>query len=100
MNFYIGTKGTFAKKQTNKMHTVQLHLSRSFAHVAYLYLTRVISYKLRWNCQGLLERIDFLRIWLYSNILVGLDTSIQFTLPCLTKEALQYYRKPQARTVS
>ena len=63
--FDIGTKVTFAQKpNTIHMYTVQLHLSGSSIHVAYLYLTRVISYKVRWNCDILLEPTNFLKFGL------------------------------------
>ena len=36
-----------------------LHISGSSIHVEYLYLTRVITYKLRWNWHVSLEPTDF-----------------------------------------
>ena len=40
-------------------YTVQIYLSGSSIHVAYLYLTRVITYKLWWNCDVLFQPNDF-----------------------------------------
>ena len=78
-------KSHLLKNQTK--YTIQLHLSGSFVHVAFLYITRAITYKLRWNCDVLLEPTDFQN--LAYNIHVGLLTLNPFTVLCGTKEALQ-----------
>ena len=68
-------------------NTVQLYRSGSSIHVAYLYLTRVITNKLWWNCDVFSQPNDFQN--LAYNTHIGLDTSIQSTVPCGTKQALQ-----------
>ena len=60
---YRGVQKSHLLKSQTK-YTVQLHLSGSSVHVAYLYLTRVICYKLHWNCDILLEPTDFLKFGL------------------------------------
>ena len=78
-------KSHLLKNQTK--YTIQVHLSGSFIHVVFLYITR-ITYKLQWNCDVLSEPTDFQT--LAYNIHVRLLMLNQFTVLCGTKEALQY----------
>ena len=66
----------------------QTKYSGSFIYVAFLYITRAITYKLQWNCDVLLEPTDFQN--LAYNIHVRLLMLNQFIVLCGTKEALQY----------
>ena len=69
-------------------YTLQLHLSGSFIHVPFLYITRAITYKLWWNCDVLLEPTDFQNLAYHIHIaLLALNP---FTVLCVTKEAVQY----------
>ena len=72
-------------------YTIPLHLSDSFIHVPFLHVTRATTYKLRWNCDVLLEPIDFQNLPYI--IHVELLTLNRFTVLCGTKEALQSNQK-------